>query len=137
MDGRSTGSLDYCFQSKLENSISALSTDLQTRPAPAPIRVRTLSRTQHLQGRPPLMGTLGIHQNIPASDTKLTHSLGIYSIGPPLVMEKLIPVKSSAITSSPEMSLLLEVTCTPAVIIKPRFILIMYMNHHSQNKTSN
>ena len=40
------------------------------------------------------MGTLGVHQNIPASDTKLTYSLGIYSIGPPLVKDKLIPVNS-------------------------------------------
>ena len=67
------------------------------------------------------MGTLGVHQNIPASDTKLTHSLGIYSIGPPLVMDKLIPVISRAITSPPEMGPLLDVECKPAVIIKPRF----------------
>ena len=62
------------------------------------------------------MGILDIHQNIPAFDTKLTHSLGIYSIGPPLVMDKLIPVNSRAITSPPEMSFLLEVECTPAVL---------------------
>ena len=55
------------------------------------------------------MGTLGVHQNIPASDTKLTHSLGIYSIGPPLVMDNLIPVISRAITSPPEMDPLLDV----------------------------
>ena len=66
------------------------------------------------------MGTLGVHQNIPASDTKLTHSLCIY-IGPPLVMDKLIPVNSRAITSPPEMGPLLDVECNPAVIIKPRF----------------
>ena len=65
------------------------------------------------------MGTLGVHQNIPASDTKLTHSLGIYSIGPPLVMDKLFPVISRAITSPPEMGPLLDVECKPAVIIKP------------------
>ena len=72
------------------------------------------------------MGTLGVHQNIPASDTKLTHSLGIYSIGPPLVMEKLIKVNSRAITSRPEMSVLLEVECTPADIIKRRFIIVTH-----------
>ena len=31
------------------------------------------------------------------------HSLGIYSIGPPLVMDKLIPVNSRVITSPPDM----------------------------------
>ena len=62
-------------------------------------------RTEHsqLQGRPPLMGTLGVYQNILAFDTKLMHSLGIYSIGPPLVMDKLIPINSIAIASPPEM----------------------------------
>ena len=65
------------------------------------------------------MGTLGVHQKIPASDTKLTHCLGIYSIGPPLVIYKLIPVNSRAITSPPEMGPLLDVECKPAAIIKP------------------
>ena len=83
------------------------------------------------------MGTLGVHQNIPASVTKLTHSLGIYSIGPPLVMDKLIPVISRAITSLREMGLLLDVECKPAVIIKPRFILVTHTDHLSWNKTFN
>ena len=83
------------------------------------------------------MLTLGVHQNIPASDTKLTHSLGIYCTGSPLAMEKLIPVNSRAITSPPEMGPLLDVECTPAVIIKPRFILVTFMDHLSRNKTFN
>ena len=70
------------------------------------------------------MGTLGVHRNIPASDTKLTHSLRIYSIGPPLVMDKLIPVISRATTSSPEMGPLLYVECKPAVIIKQGLSLL-------------
>ena len=37
------------------------------------------------------MGTLGVHQNIPASDTKLTSCLGIDYISPPLVMVTFIP----------------------------------------------
>ena len=45
------------------------------------------------------MGTLGVHQNIPASDTKLTTILSIDFINPPLVMDKLIPVNSRANTS--------------------------------------
>ena len=81
------------------------------------------------------MGTLNIHQNIPASDTKLTHSLSIYSIGTSLVMDKLIPVNSRAITSPLEMGRLLDVECKPAVIIKPRFILVMHTDHLSRKKT--
>ena len=80
---------------------------------------------------------VGVHQNVPASDTKLTHSLGIYSIGPPLVMDKLIPVISRAITSLPEMGPLLDVECMPAVIIKLRFILDTHTEHLSRNKTFN
>ena len=87
-------------------------------------RIRIWAKHSRLQGRPTLMGTLGVHQNIPASDTKLTQSLGIYSIGPPLVMDKLIPVNSRAITSPPEMSLLLEVEYTPSVIINQGLSLL-------------
>ena len=100
-------------------------------------RIRTRAEHSRLYGRPPLMGTLGVHQNIPASGTKLTHSLGIYSIGPPLVMDKLIPVISRAITSPPEMGPLLDVECMPAVIIKLRFILVTHTDHLSRNKTFN
>ena len=83
------------------------------------------------------MGTLGVHQNIPASDTKLTHSLGMYSIGPPLIMDKLIPVISRPITSPPEMAPLLDVECNPVVTIKPRFILVTHTDDLSRNKTFN
>ena len=41
----------------------------------------------------PLMGKLGVHHHIPASDTKLTPSPDIDCINPPLVMDKLITVK--------------------------------------------
>ena len=68
------------------------------------------------------MGTLDVHQNIPASDTNLTSSLRINFISPPLVMVKIIPIR--AITSPPKMSLLLEAERTDAVAIKPRPILV-------------
>ena len=83
------------------------------------------------------MGTLGIHQNITDFHIKLMHSLGICSIGPSLVMDKLIPANSRAITSPPEMGPLLDVECKPAVIIKPRFILVKNTDHLSRNKTFN
>ena len=113
----STGYLD---------SISAFPTDSQTRlPTPHPPpnerikrRIRTRAKRRRLQGVPPLLGTLGVHQNIPASDTKLTIILGINSISPPLVMDKLIPVNSR-------------------VTNKPRLILVTHADHLSRNKTFN
>ena len=83
------------------------------------------------------MGNLSVHQNIPASDTKLTYSLGIYSIGPLLVMDKLMPVNSRAIMSPPEMGPLMDIECKPAVIIKLRLMLVTDTDHLSQNKTFN
>ena len=81
------------------------------------------------------MGTPGLHQNSPAFDTKLTPSHIIDYISLPLVMNKLIPDTSRAITSPRKMSLLLEVERTPAVIIKPRPILVTHTDHPSRNKT--
>ena len=43
-------------------------------------RIRTRAKHSRLQGGPPLMVMLGIYQNIPASDTKLTPSLCITSL---------------------------------------------------------
>ena len=96
-------------------------------------RIRTLAEHSWFQCRPPLMGTLGVHQNIPASNTKLSHSLGKHSIYPPLVMDKLIPVKSRAITSPPEMGPVLDVECKPAVISKRKFIHIMLLFYWIMN----
>ena len=83
------------------------------------------------------MGTLGVQQNIPASDNKMMHSLGICSIDSPLAMDKLITVSSRVITSLLMMGSLLDVECNPVVIIKPRFILVTHTDHLSWNKTFN
>ena len=81
------------------------------------------------------METLGIYQNIPVSDTKLMVSLCIDFISPHLVVDKLIPVNSRAITSPPKISNLLEVKCMPAVIIEPKLILVLHMNDLNWYKT--
>ena len=73
---------------------------------------------------PPLIGRLGIYQNIPASDTKLTPSLGICYIRPLLVMDKLIPVYTRVITSPPKISLLLEVKHTSAASLNQGLSLL-------------
>ena len=69
---------------------------------------------------PHLMGTLGVHHNIPVSDTELTLSLGIDFISTPMAIDKLdlIPVNSRAITNPLNMSLKRDIECTPAVIIE-------------------
>ena len=85
--------------------------------------IQTWAKRSLLQGRPQLIVTLGVHQNIPASDTKLTHSLGIYCIGPPLVMDKLILVNSRVIMSPPEMSPLLDVQSSWLQIQEPATLI--------------
>ena len=97
-------------------------------------RVWTRATHRGLEGVPSLKGTLCSHQNIPASDTKLTRNLDIDCISPPLVMDKLVPVNSREITSSLTMSLLLEVKCTPAIIITKRLTLVTHTDHLSRNK---
>ena len=124
------GRQHFCLPDRLTHQITTLPNKRRKR------LIRNSAEHSRLQGRPPLMGTLGVHQNTLASDTKLTHSLGICTIGPPLVLDKLIPVNSRAIASPLEMSLLLEVECMPAVI-KPMFILVTHTDHLSQNKTFN
>ena len=88
------------------------------------------------EGRPALIGTLGVQQNIPASDARLMPSL-FMDICHPLVMDKLILVNLRAITSPPKMSPLLEVECTPAVIIYPRLVLVMLTDDLVGTKRSN
>ena len=50
---------------------------------------------------------------------------------------RLDSLNSRAITSPPEMDPLLHVECKPAVIIKPKFILVTHTDHLSRNKTFN
>ena len=83
------------------------------------------------------MGTSSVHQNIPASDTKLTRSLGINFISPPLVMDKIISLNSRVNTSLPKMILLLGVEHKPAVTINRGLILLMLTDHLHRNKTFN
>ena len=56
----------------------------------------------------PLMRGLGIHKNIPVSDTKLALVLRVGFITFHLTADKLFPVYPRAITGPPKMSLLLE-----------------------------
>ena len=72
------------------------------------------------------MGTLGVHQNNPVFDTKLTATFGIEYISLPVVMDKLILVNSRAITSPLNMRLLPEVERTPVVIITAKLILVTH-----------
>ena len=52
-------------------------------------------------------------------------------------MDKLLPVNARAITGPPKMSLLLEAKSMPALIIKPRLILVAHTDDLGWNKTSN
>ena len=83
------------------------------------------------------MRRLGIHQNIPVSGTKLTLGLRVGFIGSHLTVHKLFPVNPRVITGPPNMSFLLEAKSVPALIIKPRLILVAHTDDLGWNETSN
>ena len=83
------------------------------------------------------MRGLNVHKNIPASITKLTLGLRLGFISSHLIADKLFPVNPRAITGPPKMSLLLEAKSMPALIIKPRFILVTHTDDLGWYLTSN
>ena len=83
------------------------------------------------------MRGLNVHKNIPVSITKLTLGLRVGFIGSHLIADKLFSVNPRAITGPPKMSLLLEAKSMPALIIKPRFILVSHTDDLGWYITSN
>ena len=83
------------------------------------------------------MRGLDIHKNIPVSVTKLTLGLRVGFISSHLTEDELFPVNPRAITGPPKMSLLLEGKSMPALIIKPRLILVTYKDDLGWCITSN
>ena len=83
------------------------------------------------------MRGLGIHKNIPVSDTKLTLVLLVGFISSHLTADKLFLISSREITCPSKMNLLLGAKSMPALIIKPRFILVAHTDDIDWNKTSN
>ena len=71
------------------------------------------------------MRGLNVHKNIPVSVTKLTLILWVGFISSYLTADKLFPVNPRAITGPP-VSPLLESKSMPALIIKPRLILVSH-----------
>ena len=76
-------------------------------------------------------------KNIPVSGTKLTLGLRVGFIGSHLTADKLFSVNPRAITGPPKMSVLLEAKSMPALIIKPKLILLAHTDDLGWNKTSN
>ena len=70
------------------------------------------------------MKGLDIYKNVLVSVNKLTLGLRVRFINSQLTAGKLFPVNNRAITGPPKMSFLLEAKSMPALIIKPRFILV-------------
>ena len=78
--------------------------------------------------RPPLRKWLGICKKIPVSDTKQMLGLRIGFFSCHLTADNLFPVNLRAIMGPPKLGLLLEAKIAPALIIKPRFILVAHMD---------
>ena len=83
------------------------------------------------------MRGLNVHKNIPVSVTILTLSLRVGFISSHLTADKHFPVNPRAITGPPKMSLLLEVKSMPAMISKPRLILVSHTDDLGRYITSN
>ena len=78
------------------------------------------------------MGGLGVDKQIPVSITTLTPRLSVGFISSNLTVDKLLQISPRAITSPLKMSILLKVKSTPALIIKPRFILVAHTDDLGQ-----
>ena len=83
------------------------------------------------------MRGLDIHRNSPVSVTKLILDFRVGFISSHLTADKLFPVNPRAITGPPKMSLLLEVKNIPALIFKPRLILVTHTDDLGWYITSN
>ena len=83
------------------------------------------------------MRGVDIHKNSPVSVTKLTLGLPVGFISSHLTVNKLFPVNPRVITSPPKMSLLLAAKSMPALIIKPRLILVTHTDDLGWYVTSN
>ena len=83
------------------------------------------------------MRGLDIHENIGVSDIKLMLGLRVCFISSDMTANKLFPINPRAVTGPPNMSLLLEVNSTSALIIEPGLILVAYMDDLGGYITSN
>ena len=120
-------------QISLHNRLTHQSTTLTNK------RRQWRTRAEHLRlnSVPPLMRILDIQKNIPVSITKLTLGLWVGFISSHLTADKLFLVNPRAITGSPKISPLLEAKTMPALIIKPRFLLVTHMDDLDWYITSN
>ena len=72
------------------------------------------------------MRGLNVHKNIPVFITKQMLGLRVGFIGSHLITDKLFLINPRVITGPLKMSLLLEAKSIPALIIKPRFFLVIH-----------
>ena len=83
------------------------------------------------------MRGLNIHKNVPVSVTKLMLDHRVGYISSHLTVDKLFPVNPRVIMGPAKISLLLEAKSMPALIIKPRLILVMHTDDLGWYTTSN
>ena len=83
------------------------------------------------------MRGLNVHMNIPVSITKLALGLRVGLVSSHLIADKLFPINPGVITGPPKMRLLPEAKSMPALIIKPRFILVTHTDDLGWYITSN
>ena len=84
-----------------------------------------------------LLGGLGVHYDIPVSDTQQTVGLRVGFIKSNVTTDKLFPINLRDIMGPPKMSLLLEIKSALALIVRLRFILFVHTDDLSRCITSN
>ena len=107
-------------------------TDPHKGPPPSPTRGmlwRTRDELCGIKRRKPLMRGLSVFS---VSGTSLALGLRVGFFSSHLTSDKLFPVELRAITSPPNLSLLLEIISTPALIIKPWLTLVTHTGHNVQ-----
>ena len=83
------------------------------------------------------MRGMNIHKHIRVSVAKRTLGHRVGFISSLLTTDKLVPINQRAITGPPKMSLLLEAKNMPALIIKPKLILLTHTDNLGWYTTSN
>ena len=129
MSGRSKPSWTPCYQNDPKADQPYQQTHYQSTTLTSKCRqLRTPAEHRRLKSGPPLMRGLDIHKESPVS---------VGFIRSYLTANKLFTVNPRAITGPSKMSLPLEAKNMPALIIKPRLILVTHTDDLGWYITSN
>ena len=148
MDGKWASDQDAPWTACSQNDMAAdpaLPTDSHTSSSSQPIsggsdelkpNTADYRVDHHLLGEHPLIIRRKSNKNIHVSHTKLTLGFQVGFISSHLTADKLFPILPKATTGLSKVSLMLEAKSIPALIIKPRLILVAHTDDLGWNISS-